>query len=124
MKLTIRAIIISFCTSLTLAVIIYFFNFLIFPPKSSLTPIDALFIEAIVSMLLGALLLLGSGGINLFSQRASVLAAATEAISGKETVGPSEVFRKDAWKPKGFVRIGFILLITGFCLLLFYFASL
>ena len=52
-----------------------------------------------------------------------MLAAAASAIS-KEIIGPSEIFRRDAWKPKGFIRLGLTLIITGIILLVIYFVSL
>jgi len=75
-------------------------------------------------IILGALFLLGSGGINLASRKAALLAATAEAVSGKKMVGPSEIFRRDAWKPKGYTLFGLTLIIAGIILLLIYFISL
>jgi hypothetical protein len=100
------------------------FNLWVFSSHPYISPMDASFLEGILFFIIGALLFLGSGGINLWSQKAAVSAAATEAISGKETVGPSEIFRRDAWKPRGFIRLGLILMIAGIILLLIYFVSL
>jgi hypothetical protein len=86
----------------------------------SLSPKDASFVEGILFIPCGLLLLLGSGGITPGTERAARLAAAADAISG-EAVGPSEVFRGDAWKPEGFVRTGLVLMITGLFLIFMYF---
>jgi hypothetical protein len=43
---------------------------------------------------------------------------------GNDVIGPSEIFRRDAWKPKGFLRLGLTLIMTGIILLVIYFASL
>lgn len=58
------------------------------------------------------------------SQKEAVLASAAEAIYDKDVVKPSEIFRKETWKPKGYVRLGLILMITGIFLLIIYFAPL
>jgi hypothetical protein len=42
----------------------------------------------------------------------------------KKTIEPSEIFRRDAWKAKGFTRLGLILIMTGIILLALYFVSL
>jgi hypothetical protein len=62
---------------------------------------DASFLEGILFIPSGFLLLLGSGGISQGTERAARLAATADTVSG-EAVGPSEVFRRDAWKPEGF----------------------
>lgn len=52
-----------------------------------------------------------------------MLASAAKAISHKDVIGPSEIFRKDAWKPKGYVRFGLVLMGAGAFLLVIYFLS-
>jgi len=111
-------------TSLVLAVATYIVNHWLFASFKPISPTDALFLEGIIFIILGALFFLGSGGINRASRGAALLAATAEAIYGEEVVGQAEIFRKDAWKPKGFIRLGLILVITGTILLIMYFVSL
>lgn len=90
-----------------------------------LTQNDALFLEGLGLLLLGLLLLLGRGGIDLWSIRAAVLGAAADALYGREgegqkAPGPSEVLRRDMWKPNGFIRFGLILICSGVILILLY----
>jgi len=118
MKQTVLNIAILTSVSLVITIITNAINRWLFSSNS------VLFIEGIVFIFGGILLLLGSGGINRFSQRAAVIAAATEVISGKEQPKPSEIFRRDAWKPKGFTRLGLILIIAGTLMLILYFISL
>ena len=86
-------------------------------------PAEASFLEGVTFIILGALFFLGSGGISQTTRRAAMTAAAATAM-GKDVIGPSEIFRRDAWKPKGFTRLGLILILTGIFLLLIYFVSL
>ena len=74
-------------------------------------------------IIVGVLLYLGSGGITRTSQRAAMLSA-TASAAGADVIGPAEIFRKDAWKPKGFVRLGLTLIIAGIILVIIYFVSL
>jgi len=39
-------------------------------------------------------------------------------------VGPGEIYRRDAWKPKGMKRFGLTLMLAGIILLAIYFATL
>jgi hypothetical protein len=107
--------------SLTVACATYVVDFWLF---SSICPggsaKDASFLEGIISIPSGFLLLLGSGGISQRTERAAHIAATTDSVSG-EAVGPSEVFRRDAWKPEGFVRAGLVMMIAGLFLLFIYF---
>ncbi|MEM3622858.1 MAG: hypothetical protein QXZ02_03710 [Candidatus Bathyarchaeia archaeon] len=98
-------------------------NIWLFSPHPRFSPAEASFIESLLYIIVGALLLLGSGGITRTSQRAAMLASAAKAL-GKEVIGPSEIFRRDAWKPKGFTRLGLILIMAGIILLILYFVLL
>lgn len=89
-----------------------------------LGPADAAFLEGIGFIFLGAMVLLGSGGITRTSLRAAVLASAAGAVFDRGSMNPSEVFKRDAWKPKGHVLLGLILLLTGIFLLMVYFRAL
>jgi hypothetical protein len=118
--------------SLVLALVIYFVNFWFLLPllqrhwwllTPEVTSEDALFFEGLILIIFGVLALIGSGGINRASRAAALLAAATEAITGKKTVGPGEIYKRDAWKPRGYVRYGLILIITGIILLVICFVS-
>jgi len=87
------------------------------------SPTDLLFIEGIICFITGFLLLLGRGGISQTSRRAAILSALAGAIF-KDIMGPNEVYRRDAWKPKGFIRLAFILIIAGIFMISAYFMSL
>jgi len=122
-KDALRNVTLLISASLLFAFATYIFDLWFFSSYPRISPEDASFLEGIIFIILGALLFLGSGGINRGSQRAAMLAAAASAIS-KEIIGPSEIFRRDAWKPKGFIRLGLTLIITGIILLVIYFVSL
>jgi len=109
--------------SLLFAFSTYIFDLWFFSSHPHISPKDAAFIEGMIFIIFGVLFFLGSGGINRASQRAAMLAAAASAL-GKDIIGPSEIFRREAWKPKGFIRLGLILIMTGIILLVIYFASL
>lgn len=104
------------------ACIIYIFNLWFFSSKPLISPTDASFLEGLVFIMIGVLFCLGSGGISRNTQSAARLAAAASALGG-DVIGPSEIFRRDAWKPKGFVRLGLILILTGIILIIIYFVS-
>ena len=122
-KKALRNIIFLISVSLVLAYATYIVNIWLFSSHPRISPTDASLLEGIIFIIIGALFFLGSGGISRGSQRAAMLAAAASAI-GKEVIGSSEIFRRDSWKPKGFIRFGLILILTGIFLLLIYFASL
>jgi len=109
--------------SLIFACATYIANFWLFSSNQEISSVDALFFEGTTFIILGVLLVLGSGGINRRSRDAALLAATAEAIYGEQIMGPSEIFRRDAWKPRGFMRVGLILILTGTILLLIYFVS-
>ena len=88
-----------------------------YAPKISIQ--DALFVEGIATIILGFLLLLGRGGINALSAAAARIAAATKAIFG-EAPSVSEIYKRDAWKPKGFPHLALIMIIAGIILILLY----
>lgn len=106
--------------SLTIVCATYVVDLWLFASNPRVSPKDALFLEGIISIPSGFLLFLGSGGITQGTEKAARLAAAADAISG-EAIGPSEVFRRDAWKPGGFARAGLVVMIIGLFLLLIYF---
>jgi hypothetical protein len=73
---------------------------------------EILVFDAILLILGGAAFLLGSGGISRNTSRAAQIASVASAF-GKETIGPSEIMRRDAWKPKGYLRLELILIVAG-----------
>jgi len=89
---------------------------------------ELFFGEGIITILLGLLLLLGRGGINRWTVEAMFMSSIADWIYGrereKERVKPSELFRADRWSPKGFPRLGLILLFSGVFMILIYFLSL
>ena len=110
--------------ALLIAMVVYVVNVLVLSSNEWVSPTDALFAEGAVSCLIGFLLLLGRGGINFWSRTAAVLAAAASAISGRGTVGPREIMRRDAWRARGFLRVGLILLLAGLFMFAAYFLTL
>lgn len=80
--------------------------------SSLYSPLEILVLDAILLILAGAGFLLGSGGISRNTSSAAKAASVASAF-GKETVGPSEMMRRDAWKPKGHIRLGLTLIIAG-----------
>jgi hypothetical protein len=124
-----RILIPLFAASLILALATYTINLWLFSTqpylisRPYLSSTDMVFFDGIIFILSGVLLFLGSGGISRTSQKAALLASATKVFD-EDTIGPSEIFRKDAWKPKGFTRTGLILMIAGIILLVMYFASI
>jgi hypothetical protein len=120
---TVRNAILLIAISLVISIIVYFLDVWIL---SSNTPIpfkDALFFEGLLITLFGLITLLGSGGISRTSRAAAMLSSAAKAISDKDFIGPAEILERDAWRPKGFARMGLILLMTGIFLLVIYFGS-
>jgi len=106
--------------SLLITVAAYFVNTWLFSSSEYFSPTDIFFVEGILFLIAGFLLLLGRGGINLWSQKAAILSALAEAVYGGDTVGPAETLRKDMWRSKGFVRIALILMLTGVFMILIY----
>lgn len=110
--------------SLLITTATYFVNTWLFSSSEYFSPTDIFFIEGILFLIAGVLLLLGRGGINLWSQKAAILSALAGAVYGGDTVGPAETLRKDVWRPKGFVRIALILILAGVFMILIYFLTL
>ena len=110
--------------SFSIVIGVYFFNILIFPSSEIVSSTDVLFVEGIMFLIIGLLLLLGRGGISLVSKKAAILSATAEAVYGADTAGPAETMRRDAWKAEGFIRAGLILIITGVFMLAIYFLTL
>jgi len=110
--------------SLVIACGTYLLNDRFFSSHPFMSRTDATFVEGIFFILVSFLVLIGSGGVTHTSQKAAMLASAAKAVSNKDAIGPSEIFRRDAWKPKGYVRLGLVLIAAGAFLLVIYFVSL
>lgn len=110
--------------SLLITTATYFVNIWLFSSSKYFSPTDAFFLEGIIFLVFGLLLLLGRGGINLWSQRAAILSALAGALYDEDSVGPDEMLRKDRWKPEGFTRLALILIVTGFFTILVHFLTL
>jgi hypothetical protein len=85
-----------------------------------LGPGGVLFIEGLISLLVGFLALIGSGGWTMISQVAAMLASAAKALGkdDKEIIGPGEVYRREAWKPGGSASLAVVFIIAGVALIL------
>jgi len=112
------------CVSLVVALILFTLDLWVFSSNPYVAPADAAFFEGLLLVLSGILLFIGSGGISRASQKAAMLASTAKAISAGEVIGPSEIFRRDTWKPRGYMRVGLVLIFTGLILLATYFAAL
>jgi hypothetical protein len=112
------------CISALVVIAVYLLDIWLLSSNINLSPTDALFIEGIFFLIIGFLLLLGRGGISLTSRKAAILAASAGAISGRDTMGPDETLRRDAWKPKGFTRMALILILSGAFMIALYFLML
>ncbi len=110
--------------SLAIAFAFYGANVLLLPTGAKFTATEALFVEGIVLLLIGLLLLIGRGGLNLSTVKAAILSASAEAVFGTEGVGPAEEMRIDSWKSKGFISAGLVLIMTGLFMLAIYFLTL
>ena len=99
----------------------YFVNIWLFSNFRYITPHEGFFVEGVFLLIFGILLLLGRGGINVWTLKAAILAAAAEAVYGHDTVGPNEAMRRDRWKPQGYTRFALLLLMTGLLMLATYF---
>ena len=110
--------------SVLITIVTYFVNIWLFSSYEYFSPTDAFFVEGLIFLLSGILLLLGRGGINLWSQRAAILSALAGAVFDEDTVGPSEIYRRDKWKPKGFIRIALILIFAGVFMIMVYFLTI
>ena len=110
--------------SVLITIVTYFANIWLFSSYEYFSPTDAFFVEGLIFLLSGILLLLGRGGINLWSQRAAILSALAGAVFDEDTVGPSEIYRRDKWKPKGFIRIALILIFAGVFMIMVYFLTI
>lgn len=96
---------------------LWFFSNTYLAQKRFLSSTDMVFSEGAILILAGILLLMGSDGISPSSLKAAMLASTAKAIGG-DVVGPSEMYRKDAWKPKGHTRFALVLIMAGVFLLL------
>jgi len=108
--------------SAALTLVIYGVDVWLFSSSRFISLDDVFFLEAVFAVLVGVMLLLGSGGIGRGSERAAMLASAASGM-GRDSVGPSELYRRDAWKPTSHVKAGLALIMTGMILLVIYFAS-
>jgi hypothetical protein len=120
---TLQNVVLLGLISPAIAIIIYVLNLWLLSSNPTISPRTATFFEGILAVLSGLLLLLGSGGISRNTRSAAMIASAAKGISNGDIIGPSEIFERDAWKPKGFARLGLILVMAGIFLLVIYFVS-
>jgi hypothetical protein len=113
-RYSLRSVVLLLLYSLVLAFVTYGVSFLL---VRSYILSDVLALEGILFILMGAGFLLGSGGISRNTSKAAMLASAAKTM-GEETIGPSEVMRRDAWKPKGRVRLGLTAIVAGVILVI------
>jgi hypothetical protein len=110
--------------SVLMVMAVYLVDVWLLSSNANLSPTEALFIEGIIFVIIGLLLLLGRGGISRTSRSAAILTASAGAVSGRDTIGPNEIFRRDAWKAEGFTRTALILTLSGVFMILLYFLTL
>jgi hypothetical protein len=118
-----RNLLLLIAISLTIATIIYLLNLRLLSSNPNITPETATFFEGLLATLSGCLLLLGSGGISRNTRSAAMIASAAKGMSSGDIIGPSELFERDAWRPKGFARLGLVMTMAGIFLLVIYFVS-
>jgi hypothetical protein len=108
-KYSLRNVAFLIVASLLIAFVAYGVSFWVLRlyPASDLSAL-----EGILFILEGLGFLLGSGGISRNTAKAALLASAATKKGG-ETIGPSEIFRRDAWKPKGHIRLGLTSIMSG-----------
>lgn len=109
--------------SLVLAFAIYICNLQLFSSNPRISPLEVTFLEGIFLIIVGVIFFIGSGGLSRATQKTAMLAAAAKVITD-DVVGPSEIFKRDAWKPKGYTQFGLTLILTGIILLIIYCISL
>jgi len=109
------------CVSIMITIAFYFVNLWLFSSVRYFSPTDAFFIEGVLFLIVGFYLLLGRGGISIWSVRAAILSALAGAVFDQGTVGPDEMLKRDRWKPEGFVRLALILILAGVFMILIYF---
>jgi hypothetical protein len=110
-------------TAIIITVVAFFVNVWLSSAFWHLTPTDAFFIEGLFFLIFGVMFLLGSGGINFWTLKASVLAALAGAVCDQDTMGPSEAMRRDRWKPQGFMRLALLFIITGVFMIVIHFIT-
>jgi hypothetical protein len=124
-KIFLRNIAALVATSLCVAVAVYAFNLWALSSsyylREKISLRGVLFFEGLVFIFLGVLFMLGRGGINRWSIYVAVFGSFADALYGQEGPGPAEILRRDAWKARGFIRFGLVLIITGIILLVLYF---
>jgi len=120
-KSILRDVVVLIAASACMVTATFIFNLYLLPQNQLISSHDALFLEGLLFLLFGILFLLGSGGLNLASLKGALLGSAAEAVFDADTVGPSELYAKDAWRPRGHKRFAVTLMITGVILLLIYF---
>ena len=111
------------CLSLAFVLAVYMVNHVYLFPYfrhtwSNLGPDGVLFVEGLVSVLMGVLASLGSGGWGILTQKAAMLAAWLKLLPSDKIIGPGEVYRRDKWKPGGSTVLALSLMIAGAAFLL------
>jgi hypothetical protein len=112
-KPSLRNIFLLLATSLAMASAAYGLDIVIF---RSIPLSEDLGLEGILFILAGACFLIGSGGISRNTLNAEVLASTAKAMGGN-TIGPTEILRRDAWKAKGYFRLGLSAILAGIILI-------
>jgi len=110
--------------SLLVLVAVYLVDLWFLSSYLQLSALETLSMEGVMLIILGLLVLVGTGGINLGSLSAAMISAKAKAIFRGDIAGPDEVLRRDTWKAKGFTRTALILLFSGVLMILVYFLTL
>lgn len=122
-KLLVKAICKLLLYSMIIAVAVYLFNVMVCWHIPGCVVNDLVFMEGLVFLFTGILLLVGSGGLSPNTLRASLLAAVADAFYD-EDYSISEIVERNSWKAKGHSRGALVLLFSGAIMLALYFVSL
>ena len=103
-----------------ITVVVYFVNIWLLARALSVnkvTPHEAFFVEGLLFLVSGFLLLVRGGGIDFWAIRE----AFGRRIWGRVAVDTNEPVRRERWRPQGLIGLALVLLITGFFMLVLYF---
>lgn len=104
-----------------LVAVTYLVNLWILSSLLHLPLMGLFFLEGVVALIAGTVLLLGRGGISISSSKAATLSAAAGALYDRDTPSPSQIYKQDAWRARGFIRSGIVVITSGAIMVILYF---